>query len=359
MIRSRQILTVLVLAGLAGGGLWYAGRSGEAPSAAVDGGAPKTVRVEIAEAVVDTVSERVEAVGSTLARQAVDIVPLTSGRVAEIRFRPGEHVEQGEILVRLDDVAERAAVEEARAQLRETELALQRAKRLRANNNVAQATVDELEAAHDGARARVDRIQNELDQRVIQAPFPGIVGMRQVDVGARVDDESVLTTLDDLGEVEIEFAVPEDFYGQIRPGQTVAAASSAFEGRIFEGRIGTIDSRIDAVGRAFVVRAVLPNPDLTLPAGMFMHVRVILSERQAVLIPEEAAVAEAAATFVFRVEDGLARRVDVELGLREFGRVEVTEGLEAGDLVVVKGVHRLRDGMAVEVVVPADPTPTS
>lgn len=349
MSGRRQAAIAALLLILIGGGAWYVGAPGGAPGAAADRGGPQAVPVEVADATLGEVAERVEAVGSTLARQAVDVVPLTSGRVASIEFRPGQQVAAGDLLVRLDDAAERAAVAEAKALLREAELALERARRLRSNNNVAQATVDELEAAHVGAQARVDRVQKELDERTIEAPFAGIVGMRRVDVGARVDDDSVLTTLDDLAEVEIEFAVPEVFYGQIRADQPVQATSAAFPDRAFEGRIATIDSRIDETARAFVVRAVLPNPDLLLPAGMFMHVSVILNRRDAVLIPEEAVVAEATSSFVFTPDGGQARRVDVELGLRQFGEVEVQDGLEAGTPVVVKGVHRLRDGTPIEV----------
>ena len=161
--------------------------------------------------------------------------PLTSGRVAEIAFSPGARVETGAVLVRLDDAAERAAVAEAEAGLREAELALDRARKLRANNTVAQATVDELEAAYLGAHARVDAAQKQLADRTVRAPFPGVVGIRRVDVGARVDDETVLTTLDDLAEVEIEFSVPEIFFAQVREGQAVSATSSAFPGRTFDG----------------------------------------------------------------------------------------------------------------------------
>ena len=348
MSARRQAAIAAILLIMVGAGAWYLGAPG-APGAATDRGGPQAVPVELAAATTGQVAERVEAVGSTLARQAVDIVPLTSGRVASLAFTPGQQVARGDVLARLDDVAEQAAVDETRASLREAELALERAKQLRTNNNVAQATVDELEAAYAGARARLDRVQKELDERTIEAPFGGIVGMRRVDVGARVDDETVLTTLDDLAEVEIEFAVPEMFYGRIRPGQPVQATSSAFPGRAFEGRIGTIDSRIDETARAFLVRAVLPNPDLLLPAGMFMHVAVTLNAHEAVLVPEEAVVAEGTATFVFTPGGDRARRVEVDLGRRQFGAVEVVQGLEAGTPVVVKGVHRLRDGTPIEI----------
>jgi membrane fusion protein (multidrug efflux system) len=342
------IAGVLVVA-LGVGGFLYHRSLTDGEAAAAVGRESGAVLVELAVAEAGTMRERIEAVGTTLARQAVDIVSMTSGRVAEIDFSPGTQVEAGAVLVRLDDAAERAAVAEAQAGLREAELALDRAKKLRSNNTVAQATVDELEAAYLGASARVDAAQKQLDDRTVVAPFTGIVGIRGIDVGARVDDDTVLTTLDDLAEVEIEFSVPETFFGRVRQGQLATATSSAFPERNFTGRIATIDSRIGDVSRAFRVRAVLPNSDLTLPAGMFMHVDVVLEERPAVLIPEEAVIAEGDRTYVFTVQEQRAERRPVQLGMRTAGTVEVLEGLQAGESVVRAGVHRLRDGSAVRV----------
>ena len=321
---------------------------GEA-AAAVRRGA-SVVPVEVTPAELGTIRERIEAVGSTLARQAVDIVALSSGRIAEIAFTPGERVEEGAVLIRLDDQAEQAAVAESQAMLREAELALNRARTLRTNNTVAQATVDELEAAYLGADARLDGAQKQLADRTVQAPFAGVVGIRGIDIGARVDDETVLTTLDDLAEIEIEFSVPEIFFGRVRREQLVEATSTAFPGETFAGRIETIDSRIGQVSRAFRVRAVLPNPDLELPAGMFMHVSVVLEERPAVLIPEQAVLAEGGSTYAYTVADGRVERRRIRLGQREAGTVEVLDGLVADETVVQTGLQRLRDGAEVRIL---------
>jgi membrane fusion protein, multidrug efflux system len=339
----------LVLVAVGGGALFHLRDAPESGAEAAVQRGPRAVPVEVAPVRAETLRRRVEAVGTTLARQAVDIVPLTSGRVVGIEFAPGERVTAGTVLVRLDDEIEQAEVAEARAALREADLAHERATKLRSNNTVAQATVDDLKAALDGAQARLDGALRRLADRTVRAPFAGIVGLRQVDVGARVDDDTVLTTLDDLSEVEVEFAVPEIFYGQIEHGQTVTVSGVAFGDRRFAGKVATIDSRIDRVARSFVVRAVLPNPDLSLPAGMFMHVELILAEREALTIPEEAVLAEGRTTFVFATEDGRAVRRDIELGQRDLGRVEVVAGLAAGESVVASGLQRLRDGAPVEI----------
>jgi membrane fusion protein, multidrug efflux system len=345
----KQILIAgVILLVIGGGAFWYHRDDGEGASAAIRE-EPPPVPVTVARASLDTISERIEAVGSTLARQAVDIVSLDSGRVVEIGFAPGDQVEAGTLLVRLDDATEQAAVAEAEAELREAELALERARQLRANNTIAQATVDEREAEYRSARARLDRAEKQLAERSVRAPFAGVVGMKRIDVGARVDDSTILTTLDDLAEVEVDFSVPEVFFGRVRPGQEVSARSSAFAGETFIGRIATIDTRIGEVSRAFRVRAVLPNPDLVLPAGMFMHVEVVLSERETVLIPEETVLAEGNQTFVFVIEGEQAVRRPVRLGQREAGRVEVIDGLGGGERVARGGLQRLRDGAVVEI----------
>jgi membrane fusion protein, multidrug efflux system len=346
---TQVAIAAILMAGLGAGGFLYHRSQAEGEAAAAVARGPDAVPVEITAAEAGTLRERIEAVGTTLARQAVDIVSLSSGRIAEIAFSPGERVEAGEVLVRLDDESERAGVAEAEASLREAELALERAKKLRVNKTVAQATVDELEAAYLGAKARVDAAHKRLADRTVKAPFTGIVGMRRVDLGARVDDDTVLTTFDDLAEIEIEFSVPEIFFGRVRPDQPVTATSTAFPGRGFSGRIATIDTRIGQISRAFRVRAVLPNPDLVLPAGMFMHVEVVLEERPAVLIPEEAVVAEGDRTFVFTVQHERAERRSVRLGQRQAGTVEVLDGIAAGEPVVRAGVQRLRDGVPVSV----------
>ena len=157
-------------------------------------------------------SRKVEAVGTTRARQSVDISPAASGRVLSISFTPGSQVQKGSTLLQLDDIAERADVAEAEAERRKAELALNRGKALVARKSIPQANVDELEATFAAAEARVDRAKKQLAERRIEAPFAGRVGLKQVDVGARVDDETVITTLDDLAAVEVEFGVPGNLF---------------------------------------------------------------------------------------------------------------------------------------------------
>jgi len=347
------ILSLFLVAGAGGGFLLYNHLTAE--SAAPANGPPggRSVGVVVAATELETVRDRAEAVGTTLASQAVEIVALASGRVTELAFEPGEPVEAGTVLARLEDTIERADLAEARAMAQEANSALERGQRLRASNNIAAATLVELQAAAGAAQARVDRATQRLEDRLVRAPFDGVVGIRRVDLGARVDNDTVITTLDDRREMIVEFSLPEVFYGRVGRGLPVAAKSSSFPDRSFDGAVTTVDTRIDVTSRSFRVRASLPNPDLLLPAGLFVLVDVTLDEREAVVVPEEAVSTEAGRTVVYVAAEDRAERRPVTLGTRMLGRVEIVSGLAPGELVVTRGLQRMRDGIGIRYELPA------
>ncbi|MFO1091014.1 MAG: efflux RND transporter periplasmic adaptor subunit [Hyphomicrobiales bacterium] len=352
------LLALLAAGGYAGYQHQFGGAAKPKASAVMPGGAGQRAVVETAPARVKDLTEKLEAVGTSRAKSSVDIVPLATGRIVELTFESGEKVSNGEILVRLDDDIQRADAMEAEAKKMQADLALSRAQTLGKDNISTRATIEQLQAAAAAAQAELDRARRRLADRVIRAPFAGITGLKQVDVGAQVDDKTVITRLDDVSEVELEFSLPEGTFGEIRKGQEITATAAAFPGRTFTGRITAIDNRIDPVARAFKVRALLPNPDLVLPAGMFMLISVVLDQKPGVVVPEEAVVVTGEQATVFVVKDGKAKQQAVKLGLREPGLVEIVSGVADGDEVVVRGVQRLRDGMAVEAR-PLDPNATT
>ena len=351
-ILRQLIVSLMLVVGAAGGYVLYGQLTAEESGSAGNERGGQAVGVVVAEAALETVRTRAEAVGTTLANQAIEIVPLASGRIIELTFEPGEPVTAGTVLARLDDAIERADLAEAQAMSQEAVSALERGQRLRASNNIAEATLVELRAAAGAAQARVDRAVQRLEDRVVTAPFDGVVGIRRVDLGARVDNDTVLTTLDDRSEMTVEFSLPETFYGQVTRGLPVTARSTSFPDRGFDGAITTVDTRIDVTSRSFRVRATLPNPDLLLPAGLFVLVDVTLDEREAVVIPEEAVGTEAGRAVVYIAAGERAERRPVELGQRMLGRVEVVAGIEPGELVVSRGLQRMRDGIAIRYEAP-------
>ncbi|WP_108660910.1 efflux RND transporter periplasmic adaptor subunit [Acuticoccus kandeliae] len=362
----RQIVILAVLAAFFGGGYVLYRDHGQrsanaaAPAAgpAATAAAPKPTRevrataVEVEIAELQSLDLNVEAVGSTRALQSVDIVPLAEGRIIELNIEPGQEVEEGTVLARLDIEIEEATLREAEALLEEKRRALERSESLLRNNSstVSRATLDQLRSEQLIAEAAVQRARRRAEDRTVRAPFGGVLGIRSMDLGARVDTSTVLTTLDDLSEVEIEFRLPETVYGQIHHGQRVAATSAAFPDRVFAGNVTAIDSRVDPVSRAFRVRARLPNNDRALPVGMFMRIDLALMDRENVVVPEEAVTIEGGEHYVYIVEDNHAMRRPIATGLRRKGIVEVLDGVAPGEVVVSRGIQSIRNGAAVRVL---------
>lgn len=353
----RQILSVMILLGLAVGGYLFYTQIINPPveaSALPGGGRQRTVAVEVAPAEMRTLENVQEAVGTTRALRSVDIVPHAEGRITEIDIVAGREVEAGTVLARLDDEIERATLTEARATLDEKTRALERSETLLLSNNVSRAAIDQVRSELAIARATADRAQRLLDDRVVRAPFTGVLGITSVDLGARVDTNTVLGTLDDLSAVEVEFRLPETVYGQIKKGQPVAASTAAFSGRTFNGTVSAVDSRVDQTSRAFKVRARLPNDQHELPAGIFMRLNLAKGEREAVVVTEEAILVQGSDAYLFVVEDGKAVRRRIVTGVRRDGMVEVTSGVSAGEPVIARGIQSLRDGTRVKLVETSD-----
>jgi membrane fusion protein (multidrug efflux system) len=197
----------------------------------------------------------------------------------------------------------------------------------------------------------LEAVRSQLQKRSVRAPFGGVVGLRNINLGAYVDSSTVLTTLDDLTTVELEFRIPERYFGAVKPGQAVAATSIAFPGRTFGGAVREVDTRIEPATRAFRVRAELPNPDALLPDGLFVAVALVVAERKdAVLVPEEAVISEGVQSYVYVVEAGAATRTPITLGQRRDAAVEVLTGLAPDVEVVIKGQQSLRDKAPIRAV---------
>lgn len=345
----KQLLLICLLGLIGYGGYWGYETYLAPPAEAAEARGSGPVTIETAQAETERIYQNVEAVGTTRAVNSVQIVPETDGRIVELAITPGARVEEGAVLVRLDDAIERADLAEAKARLVERRQVLERIEQLRSTNAVSQATQEEAVARLAEAEAQLDRAQQRLDQRTILAPFAGVLGLPEVDRGARVTSDDMIARLDDLSQVELEFSLPETLFAKVRRGMPVEAQSVAFEDRVFEGQIDAVDSRIDPVSRAFRARALIPNPQGLLPAGMFMSLTLTLSEDDALVVPEEAIVFQAAETYVFAIADGTATRKLVQTGSRQGGKVAVLAGLEPGEEVAVRGLGRLRDGAEVTV----------
>jgi membrane fusion protein, multidrug efflux system len=334
-----------------------AGASGAAPGA---GGGRQNSPTLVTTVPVrhERVSQKLEALGTARANESVDISSKTSNIVTAIRFRDGERVRQGQVLVQLDDAAARAEVAAAQATLTESESQYDRARELLSTQAVSKSQFEQLEATLKANRARLQAAQARLEDTVIRAPFSGRVGLRRVSVGTLISPGDVITTLDDTSVIKLDFSVPENLLSTLREGLSVRATAPAFPGRSFVGKVASIDSRVDINTRSVTVRALLANEDGALKSGMFLNVTLSKDERESIVIPEEALSPEAEKQFVFVVADGKARRREVRIGERRPGSVEILAGLDPGDSVVVEGTQKIRDGSpvsATERVVEAAP----
>lgn len=350
----KQLVILAVLGAAAYGGYYgwqeYNNVAGNEPTAASRKGA---VTVETAAATLRDLDVLVEAVGSTRALRTVEVTPLAAGRVKEVGFTAGQVVRAGDILLRLDDEIQQADLAEAEARLTEAVATLRRSQTLNKTQIVADAIVDGLVAKVAIAKAERDRARRRLKDRVVIAPFPGVVGFSSVELGTRVEEGDVVTVLDDLSSVEVQFSLPESLFGKIGLDRRVVANAAPFPDRVFNGTIRSIDSRVDPVSRSFKARAVVNNDGRALPAGMFVHLSVVMDAEKALVVPEEALVIDGSRAFVIAVidRDGaqIAERRFVTVGRRSFGFVELTEGVVSGDQVIIRGVQKVRDGTLVKI----------
>ncbi len=197
------------------------------------------------------------------------------------------------------------------------------------------------EATVEAARAR-------LDNTIIRAPFAGRTGLRRVSPGSFVNTSTVITTLDDISKIKLDFSVPEAFLTAVTEGMNIVAQSLVYPDRSFLGVVTSIDTRLDPVSRAVQVRAIIPNDDGALRPGMFLTVDLQRDRGEVLMAPEEAIVPEGTQQYVFVVTDGIAEKRAVSLGRRIPGQVVIDAGLHAGEAVITEGTHKVRDGSLVE-----------
>jgi membrane fusion protein (multidrug efflux system) len=303
------------------GALLLAGGCSESPEALVGGGGGAGDRPmsqgNAVVPVVTTVPERrafgvqLEAVGTALANESVEITSKVTNTITAIRFEEGQRVRRGAVLVELDRATVAAELAEAEANLAESRNQFNRGRDLSVTQALSRAQLDQLETAVKTGEARVAAARARSNDTVIRAPFDGRTGFRRVSLGGLVNSGAVITTLDDTSVIKLEFTVPQTFLGELVRGLPVQASVEGLPNRVFEGKVATIGSRIDTVTRSIAVRAELPNADGVLRPGMFMSVNVKGRETPTLMLPEEALVPEQGKTYVYVVADGRASRREV------------------------------------------------
>lgn len=318
----------------------------EAPARRNAAAAPVTVTTTVVQSAPWT--DSIAALGTVQANESVTITAKVSETVDKVQFDSGDYVRAGDVLVLLSDRAELAGLNEASASYREAQKSLERQELMANRQLIAASQLDIQRAARDAARARMDQVRAELADRAVVAPFDGVLGLRRISPGALITPGMVITTLDDISRVKLDFSLPERYLPLLAKEQIVLARSTAYPDEEFEGVVKSLDSRVDPAMRSFTARAEIANIERKLRPGMLMAVRILQPPRQTLTVPEIAVIQVARQSFVFRAQDdGGVEQVPVQLGQREAGRVEVLAGLQAGDRIVVDGTVKLRPGSQI------------
>jgi membrane fusion protein (multidrug efflux system) len=314
-------------------------------------GQPEPPGVIVAEASIKPFPLSAEALGNARANESVEIRPEITAAIVDISFEEGRFVEEGTVLVRLQNSEPLADLAAAKAALVDSESQYRRASELFKTRVVSESQLEQLEAQRDADLAAVNAAEARLEQTVIRAPFAGNLGLRRVSLGSIVNPSTVITTLDDTSQMKLDFDVPEVYLSRLEPGLVVSAHSAAWPETRFAGRVTSIDTRVDQVSRTVTARALLPNEDGHLRPGMFLTVTLLKEDVLSLLIPEQSIVPERSRQFVFVVDEaGMVERREISTGRRRPGEVEVLEGLEAGERVIAEGTQKARPGQPVRIL---------
>jgi membrane fusion protein (multidrug efflux system) len=365
---SKVIYTAVAVAGIAvaSGAAWWlqkpkvpgSAEQASSPAAGNGAGTGKPVTVEAARVELARLSDDTQAVGSLRSRRGVVLRPEVSGRITQLNFTDGQRVRKGQVLVQFDDQLPLAQVQQSQAELSIAQANQKRNQELVSQNFISQRSLDESAANLQVAEAKLSLAKATAARLKIIAPFDGMVGIRLVNVGDYLKDGADIVNIEDIEAIFVDFRLPERFQNKVKRGQTALLDIDALPGRKYNAQIQAIDPLIDANGRSIGIRGCIDNRQLQLRPGMFARVNTVFGVREnARVVPEEAIVPQGARQFVIKLLEGpneqtrTTKRVEVKVGLRSPGKVEILEGLEAGDVVVATGQQRVqRDGTVVSVV---------
>jgi len=332
----KQTAYALLLLGL--------GCGGEDPGAGFRG--PPPVTVEVVTVQPSLLTDWVDGVGQLDSEASVIVKPEISGIVDGIAFIEGEPVQKEDLLVRLRDRQQLAALREAEAKAKLAKNLFARTKKLARQNVSAATELDRALAEYEVTKAAVELARVELDRTLIRAPFDGVAGARLVAPGERVDQDTGLVQIDAIDRLQLVFAVPEIGVSAVSVGLQVSVSVKPYPEDRFEGKVFFVAPALDPRNRQLMLKAWISNPDRKLKPGLFANLRIQVAEREeAIVVPETAIVYDQEGPFVWRVvDDAVAERATVTLGIRQPGSVEITSGLRAGDRIVSAGTHKVTPG---------------
>lgn len=323
------------------------------PSANAQGGPPggRATTVESITVQPTPLRDSVQAVGSILADASALLRAEVPGQIVGLHFKDGQRIAKGDRLFSIEATTLEAEVNEARATAEQREAEYARAQELIDDKLISATDFDAARANYNVAVARLLSSEARLAKTVIRAPFDGVVGLRRINIGDYATIGQELVDVVRLDPLRVEFTVPETQLAKVRPGQDVQVTVGAYPEETFPGTVSAIAPQIDVAGRSVTLRAELPNPEFKLRPGLFAQVSITLDVREdALLVPEQAIWPIGNDKTVFVVVDGVAEQRVVRIGQRLPGRVEIVEGLSAGEEIVTAGQMKIFDGAPVRTI---------
>lgn len=306
--------------------------------------------VVVLKAYAMTLHDRVEALGTAEAREAVNITARLAGRLEEISFTDGQFVHKGDVIARMDQDEEQAQLVAATAQMAEHQREIKRLEMLLARKAAATRDLDERKTLAAVTASGIAQIRARIAELTLTAPFDGKLGIRRVSPGALIQPGTLITTLDAADTINVDFTIPSTSLQGLAAGAAIQATTGARAGELFTGTLTVIDSRIDPLTRSILLRARIDNRDGRLIPGMLMRVVLLEHEREALMVPEESITQRQKAHYLTLVgADGVVEQRVVQTGRRRDGLVEIVHGLVAGEQVMVRGMGFVKPGQAVTV----------
>ncbi len=327
-----------------------------------------------------TFEDTIEVLGVAKGRQSVTLTAAATQLVEKVRFVDGQHVQRGAVLVELKDTEQDAGAAQAEARLVQAQRAYDRYKALGEKGFASKAATDQYEAAWRSAQADVAAAKARQADRVIRAPFAGVVGLSDIAPGALVNPGAPIVTLDDVSVIRVDFQVPERYLAQLHPGQTLLATVDAFPGDTIAGRVARLDTRVDERTRAITARAEFPNAGGKLKPGMLVRVGVSRGQRTSASAPESAVSVQGEGAFVYVIHQrpptpgraaptpiapggpavpggpgapggavAMVEQRPIVTGVRQQGFVEILDGVKPGERLVADGLNKVQAGQPVRL----------
>lgn len=294
-------------------------------------------------------SQRIEVVGNSEALQSVTLYPAIGDRVTAVHFKPGDQVKAGQLLVELDSRRQKAALQEAKILLKDAQRTVDRLTDSQKRGAVPVNELDQAITQRDLAQVAVTQAENELQDRHVVAPFDGVMGLTDVEVGDRITTQTAIATIDNFSQLYVQFAAPESAYSMLEQTQQVMLTPWNDGQTKIAAEIAQVDSRINPSDRTLRVKAVFNNQNQAYLPGMSFRVALTLHGEEYAVIPEAALLWGATGPYVWKEVDGKAKRIDVKIQQRLAGRLLVEGDLVAKEMLVVEGVQRLRSGQELAI----------